>query len=170
MVPCPIDQRFAFASQPDFPRFYRPSTDQLSRISISTTKHRLHTILIANHTPHTQTIIPSHQTLRSESIPSGGRCNIPVAYNHQPFFSLSPKNDPLSFPFIRQCILTCSLSFPVVFPFISAFLALTWFFPKTVVFASPKLCPFALSSHSTNIRFNNNTTTTSKQAIQTTRP
>jgi hypothetical protein len=71
-------------------------------------------------------------------------CNIPVAYNHQPFFSLSPKNDPLSFPFIRQCILTCSLSFPVVFPFISAFLALTWFFPKTVVLPRlsfvPSLC------------------------------
>jgi len=160
----------AFASQPDFSRFYRPSTDQFLKISISTTPDRLHTIFIANHSTNTKQLYYPCRLTGASLFLVGEDATSQLRNNHQPLFSLSPKNDPLSFPFIRQCILTCSLSFPVVFPFISAFLALTWFVPQTVVFASPKLCPFALSSHSTNIRFNNNTTTTSKQAIQTTRP
>ena len=154
--------------------FYRPFTDQILKNSISTTKHRPHSIFIANHIKHTKQSYHPRRLTGASLFLVGEDATSQLRTTIHSFLSLSTKNDPLSFPFIRQCILTCSLSFPIVFPFIFALLVLTGFFSKIVVFASPKLCPFALSSHSTNTRFINNTnnnkqTSNSKQTLVTQR-
>ena len=129
----PISLGFTDHPPTNFPEFLSPQPNiAYTPFSLPTT----------NHTPK-QSYYPCRLTGASLFL-VGEDATSQLRNNHQPLFSLSPKNDPLSFPFIRQCILTCSLSFPVVFPFISAFLALTWFFPKTVVLPRlsfvPSLC------------------------------
>lgn len=78
-----------------------------------------------------QTIIFRTLTRRSESIPSGGRCNIPVAYNHSSIIPFHTPNDSHLIPFHPNVFLKRFPLFPVIYSFIFGVSSFHWIFPKS---------------------------------------